>query len=216
MPAADLARVVHDAWRVPLQDSYSADETATMALSCPAGDGLHVQEECVRLELLADDGRPCAPGEVGRVVVSTLHNFAMPLLRYAIGDHAEAGERCGCGRGLARIRRIAGRTRNLMHLPGGGRRWPRLPGRLWQPREVVHQLQVAQLALDALEVRLVASRPLTEAECRPLLAGLRESLHWPHAIRIVYREALTVGADRKFEDFVNEMPAAGAGGRGSA
>ena len=211
MPGADLARVVGEAWGVPLHDLYSAEETGTLALQCPDTGTYHLQEEHTRVEVLDEHDRPCAVGEVGRVVVTPLHNFAMPLVRYAIGDHAEVGEACLCGRGLATLRRIMGRQRNMMRLPGGGQRWPRLPGRLWQPREAVRRLQVAQIALDRLEVRLVSSRRLSPAEGDALLAGLRDTLNWEHRLQIVYRDDLAVGTDLKFEDFVNEMPATARG-----
>jgi phenylacetate-CoA ligase len=54
-------------------------------------------------------------------VVTPLHNFAMPLIRYAIGDYAEAGPPCACGRGLPVLARILGRARNLLTLPHGER-----------------------------------------------------------------------------------------------
>ena len=57
-----------------------------------------------------------------RVVISTLHNFAMPLLRYDIGDFAEVGDDCPCGRRLPVLKRILGRQRNLLCLPSGQRR----------------------------------------------------------------------------------------------
>jgi phenylacetate-CoA ligase len=60
-------------------------------------------------EILDDADRPCAPGEVGRVVVSTLHNYAMPLFRYDLGDLAEVGPPCECGRTLPVLNRIVGR-----------------------------------------------------------------------------------------------------------
>ena len=45
------------------------------------------------------------PGEIGRLVVTRLHHFATPLLRYDIGDYAEVGDACPCGRGLPVLRR---------------------------------------------------------------------------------------------------------------
>ena len=80
--------------------------------------------ESVLVEILNDDGTPCAPGEIGRVVVTALQNFATPLIRYEVGDYAEASAPCPCGRGLPVIRRIMGRVRNLLVLPDGKKIWP--------------------------------------------------------------------------------------------
>jgi len=60
----------------------------------------------------------CA-GQVGRVVVTDLHNFATPLIRYDLGDYAEMADTCPCGRGLPALKRIMGRRRNMVRLPDG-------------------------------------------------------------------------------------------------
>mgnify|MGYP000113622014 CR=1 FL=1 len=53
-------------------------------------------------------------------VVTPFYNLAMPLIRYDIGDYAEAGAPCACGRTLPVLARIMGRSRNMLRLPGGG------------------------------------------------------------------------------------------------
>ena len=77
---------------------YSSQEVGYIALQCPENESYHIQAENVLVEILDDDGLPCEPGEVGRVVVTALHNLATPLLRYDIGDYAEVGSPCSCGR----------------------------------------------------------------------------------------------------------------------
>ena len=86
---------------VPLIDEYSAQEIGSIAIQCPLYPHYHVQAEGVHVEVLRDDGSACcAPGDVGRVVVTPLHEFRTPLLRYALGDYAQVGAACDCGRGL--------------------------------------------------------------------------------------------------------------------
>jgi phenylacetate-CoA ligase len=98
------------AWNVPLTDVYASEEAGCLALQCPVHEHYHVQSETVLLEVLDERNRACAPGTVGRVVVTALHNYAMPLVRYDLGDLAEAGNPCACGRGLPVLRRIVSRT----------------------------------------------------------------------------------------------------------
>ena len=87
----DLRDLVTQAWGVPLTDLYSANEVGYVALQCPESDLYHVQSEDVLVEVIGDDGRQCVVGESGRVVVTSLHNFAMPLLRYDLGDGGDRG-----------------------------------------------------------------------------------------------------------------------------
>ena len=110
----DLRALCREAWGVPLVDVYSAEEVGYIALQCPEHEHYHVQAESVLVEILDERGAPAPPGETGRVVVTDLHNFAMPLVRYEIGDYAEVGEPCACGRGLPVLRRIVGRVRNML------------------------------------------------------------------------------------------------------
>ncbi|NNM01814.1 MAG: phenylacetate--CoA ligase family protein, partial [Gammaproteobacteria bacterium] len=91
---------------VKIVDEYSAQEVGSIALQCPEYEHYHVNAESAFVEVLHDDGRRCQPGETGRVFVTPLHNFAMPLLRYDIGDRAEVGGPCPCGRGLPVIKRV--------------------------------------------------------------------------------------------------------------
>ncbi len=107
---AALRDLVRQAWDVPLKDSYSCEEAGYLAMQCPEHEVLHVQSENLLLEVVGDDGRPCGPGEVGQVLVTSLHNFATPLIRYALGDLAEVGAPCACGRGLPVIARVLGRA----------------------------------------------------------------------------------------------------------
>ncbi|MBT1071070.1 hypothetical protein [Pelotalea chapellei] len=62
-------------------DLYSSQEVGNIALQCPESGLCHVQSESLLVEVVDDSGRPCAPGETGRIIVTTLHGFAMPLLR---------------------------------------------------------------------------------------------------------------------------------------
>jgi phenylacetate-CoA ligase len=105
-------------------DHYSSQEVGSIAIECPESGLYHVMAESVILEVVDDQGRPCREGEAGRVLLTDLHNFAMPILRYEIGDYAEPGGACPCGRGLPTLRRILGRERNLVLMPDGSRHWP--------------------------------------------------------------------------------------------
>jgi phenylacetate-CoA ligase len=97
------------AWDAPVIDVYSAQEVGIIALQCPISERHHVQSERIFVEVVDDEGVPCGPGQTGRVLVTPLHNYAMPLLRYELGDYAEVGEPCPCGRGLPVLSRILGR-----------------------------------------------------------------------------------------------------------
>jgi phenylacetate-CoA ligase len=180
---------------------YSAKEVGYIALQCPERDVYHVQSENVLVEIVDEDNRPCAPGQAGRVLLTALHKFAMPLIRYEIGDYAVPGEACTCGRGLPTIREIRGRERNMMHLPNGEKRWPLcdlvkepdLPG--------IRQYQFVQKRLDCIEVHLVVG-PQYSRDMEPALkAAIHRRLGNTFVLGIVYRENISRGTSGKYEDF---------------
>jgi phenylacetate-CoA ligase len=78
------------AWQVGIADLYSSEEAGSIAVQCEHG-AYHLQSENLLVEIIDDHGAACLPGEIGRVLITTLHNFAMPLIRYEIGDYAECG-----------------------------------------------------------------------------------------------------------------------------
>ncbi len=201
----DLRDLCRSQWGVPLTDSYSAQETGLIAVQCPETENYHAQSESLIVEVLKDDGTLCGPGEIGRVVVTTLSNFVNPLIRYEIGDYAEVGDPCPCGRGLPVLRRILGRTRNLLVLPDGSRVWPHVG--LSKLREIapVTQAQMIQLTQHDLELNLVPAGDVTEDHERKIRDHVRQSLGIELAIEIKYVDAIPRGASGKYEDFMTKL-----------
>ncbi|MCA9049832.1 MAG: phenylacetate--CoA ligase family protein, partial [Planctomycetaceae bacterium] len=120
MLSAEMRAVIESSLGAPVRDTYSCCEAGYVASPCPDGHGYHVHSENVIVEVLDDDNQPVRPGETGRVVLTTLHNFATPLIRYDIHDYAAVGpERCPCGRGLPLLTEIVGRQRPMFVLPSG-------------------------------------------------------------------------------------------------
>jgi phenylacetate-CoA ligase len=195
------------AWGVPVTDAYSSDEAGYIALQCPRHEHYHVQSESVLLEVLDERGTPCAPGSTGRVVVTTLHNFAMPLVRYELADYAEVGESCACGRGLAVLRRIVGRVRNMLVAADGKRYWPTFGSAGLADLAPVLRQQLVQKSVGSIEVRLVTARPLASEEETRLRGHILAKLPVPFEIRFSYHDALPRSAGGKFEDFISEVPA---------
>lgn len=192
------------AWGIGVADTYSAQEVGAIGLPCPEAEHFHVAGEGVFVEVLDEDGRDCGPGEVGRVVVTALHNFAMPLIRYAIGDLAEVGEPCVCGRGLPVLRRVLGRDRDMLTLPNGETHLPNFQGMLAGLDQVV-QFQIIRRTAEDLEMKLVARRELSEAEANTLAERLRERFLYPFRVKFTYCEEIPRSPGGKFEDFRSEV-----------
>lgn len=202
----ELRDVCESVWGVNVVDSYTAQEVGYIALQCPLTPSYHVQAETMFVEILNDQDQPCGPGEVGRVVVTPLHNFATVLLRYEIGDYAEVGSECTCGRGLPVLSRIHGRVRNMLHLPNGAVRWPVIGGPIPTIlRLPARQYQVVQKSLSEIEVRVVASRQFNAEETKALTIAFNKAFGFDFTINWVYVDAIPRSPTGKYEEFVSEI-----------
>lgn len=93
---------------------YACRELWCIAFECSQG-GMHVVTENVVLEILKNDGTPAAPGESGEAIVTGLHNYSMPFIRYKLGDVVmPVGTPCTCGDPRPLIAVPGGRIANFM------------------------------------------------------------------------------------------------------
>lgn len=189
-------------WQVRCTDLYSANEVGYIAFRCREQGALHVQSESLLVEVLDDAGQPCAPGATGRVVVTSLHNLATPLLRYELGDYAEVGGPCKCGRGLPVLARVQGRVRNLVRTPDGRQYWPTSLGRIRSVTPII-QAQFVQTALDTVELRAVCSRDLSPEETEDAVVKTRQALGYAFDVRVVRLAEIPRGPTGKFEEFLS-------------
>ena len=187
-------------------DHYGAQEVGGIAGECPACGCYHVNAESVLVEILREDGEPCAPGETGRVVLTSLYNYAMPFIRYEIGDYAVLGpDHSQCAVQLPRLLRVLGRYRNTFTLPDGRIVYPYVEIGRFRDYISFSQVQVVQTDYDAIEVRYVPieERPADEAG---LQSYLREAIHPDLRVSAIAVAEIARSQSGKFEDFLSLVP----------
>ena len=189
-----------------IADTYSSAEVGVIAVQCPDSGLYHVMAESLLVELLDEQDEACVPGQVGRVVVTDLHNFATPLIRYDVGDYAEMADPCPCGRGLLAFKRIVGRRRNMVQLPDGRSLWPAVGGLRYSAIAPIRQFQFIQREREMIEVRLVSDAPLTTDQEGRIGNLIREALDFPFKLQFIYfPEQIPRGPGGKFEEFMSEL-----------
>jgi phenylacetate-coenzyme A ligase PaaK-like adenylate-forming protein len=95
-------------------DYYSGRDTTFQAGECSEHIGYHMAIENAVVEFLKY-GEPVSLGEDGKMIITDLENFAMPFIRYEIGDLGRlSDEKCPCGRNLPLIKEISGRIRDII------------------------------------------------------------------------------------------------------
>jgi phenylacetate-CoA ligase len=118
---AHYRRAFEDAFQCEIYERYATMETGLVAHECVEARSLHVPAEGIVAEIVRPDGSRAAPGEIGDVLITSLHNTATPIIRYRVGDRAIAAveSSCACGRGLPVFGRVVGRTTDVLRTASG-------------------------------------------------------------------------------------------------
>ncbi len=161
-------REIERAFGCPVFNTYGCREFMLLAAECPEHAGLHVSADHVVLETVDDAGR-AVHGTSGDVVVTDLHNYGMPFVRYRNGDRATySGKACPCGRGLPLLGSIDGRILDTIHTPDGRH----VPGEFFVyamlEMSSITQYLVVQTAVDEIEMQVVKTSAITAEERRKI------------------------------------------------
>ncbi len=114
-----MQRRIQQGFGVPVRQIYGSHEFPLLGWECGVSGQFHTCDDGAILEVLRD-GQPVRPGEQGEVVATNLNAFAMPFIRYRLGDIVTRGdERCGCGQPFSTIGDIQGRAIDSFTLPDG-------------------------------------------------------------------------------------------------
>ena len=200
----DLCRSVFGA---EIADTYGTQEAGHIAAQCPGCGNYHISAEAMVVEVLRSDGSPAALGETGRVVVTPLYGYAMPLIRYALEDLAEVGPSPGpCGRGHPTLRRILGRARNMFRFRDGRIVWPVASSFRLAQFVSLKQFQVVQLDFDRIEVRYVPDVTGGPVDLPALTARMREVLRQPVQVQVRCVDRIERAAGGKLEECLSLVP----------
>ena len=151
----DLRRQCRQHFNCDVVDVFSTGECGILACQCPDSGQYHMQPELTVLEILKPDGRPCKPGETGRVTATPLYNYAMPLVRYQTEDYVTVGEACSCGRTSPVLSQILGRDTHHFVLRDGSRVRPEPASEEMRKHIGFRRWQLAQTAPNHAELRIM-------------------------------------------------------------
>ncbi|MDE2223396.1 MAG: phenylacetate--CoA ligase family protein [Candidatus Omnitrophica bacterium] len=143
-------------------DSYGQMERTTAICQCPLGH-YHINSDYGVLEI-----------DKGRVVGTSLYNFAMPLLRYELNDTIEipaGGQACACGRGLPVCKNIIGRSQDALVTADG--RFLTNVFILFDILQNVSWAQIVQDTVDKIRIRLVRDQDFCESNLQEFKRELR-------------------------------------------
>lgn len=143
---------------------YGSREVHNLAGECNCGN-LHMFSFLNFIEIVDDDNRDVSEGESGRIIVTPLRNYAMPLIRYEIGDIGTVGVKsCRCGSPLPTLTTITGRTYCNFHLKDGSIVRSGAFTGLFYYLPWIKQFQIIQEDYDVIRILVVNNGQIVEKE----------------------------------------------------
>jgi phenylacetate-CoA ligase len=176
-------RFIETVFETPFYDQYATIEFERMAWQCPAKSCYHIDADALIIQFVDKDGKEVSEGESGEMVCTSLFNYAMPFIRYAIGDVGiPTDEECACGRKLPLMKIVEGRSDSLLFLPNGRTLSPRtftIAMNKFKLSKYIEQFRVIQKKIDYFEIQIKiqdenANRTSVERE---LVEHLRKMLN---------------------------------------
>ncbi len=200
-------RVIEAAFACKVTNLYGCEEVGLIACECEVHNGMHLDAENNFVELLDASGNDVKPDEDGAVVVTSLLNRAMPLLRYKIGDVATmAKHACSCGRTLPLIHDISGRVADFLVRKDGSvvagvslveRTLTKFPG--------VAQMQIVQEDIDTIRLRIVRDAGYGTATELALIEEFKASVGVHNAVILEFVTAIPQEPSGKFRFAISKV-----------
>jgi phenylacetate-CoA ligase len=188
---------IETAFECKLYDFYGIAERVVFATECEKHEGKHLNMDFGITEILGRDEQPVETGEIGRIVSTGLHNFAMPLIRYRTDDITSLAEAdCSCGRSLPLMADVTTKAEDIITTKDGRYVSSSILTHPFKPLHSVVESQIVQEDRDHIMVKIVKSPSYQDKDTEYLINELK----------------LRVGNDMKVEvEFVDSIPRTKAG-----
>jgi len=200
----EIRHACEEAFGVQPIDQYGAQETGLLACECPWCGHFHINAETVLVEILDPYGRPSPPGTAGRVIVTSFYNYAMPFIRYELGDFAVAGpKQLKCPIKLPTLGKVMGRYRNAFILHDGRTIYPYVPVSRLKEYLSFEQIQIVQTNLTSIEVRYTPLNRNESVDRDGLETCLRELIDASFSVQTAAVDEIPRSPSGKFEDYLS-------------
>jgi phenylacetate-CoA ligase len=188
----------------PIVDEYGSSENGIIAFQCKEGN-MHMMSDHICIEFLDEKNEPVKTGEQGRIVITDLSSYAMPMIRYDIGDIGKSTDKkCTCGITLPLMEIVEGRKEDFIKTTDG-----KLVHAAYLcytlKDDTVHEFKMYQKAIDELHVQIVRSSSFNSGSEKSLEEKLRTALG--HDVKIIfeYLESIPREGSGKLRYFVSEI-----------
>jgi len=208
--------LIEKCFHTKVYNRYGCCEFMNIAAECSKRDGMHINIDTLVVEFVREENiqafekglpRGFAPrDDIGEIVVTDLHNYGMPLIRYKLGDLGRPLiKKCSCGRGLPVMDIVQGRVNDVVITPDGKRIPDHLFLWIFAETKGVRKYQIIQKTKETLIIRLVTDNSYAEEEERNILRMIRSVLDDKIELKVEYLNDIPIEKSGKFRYTYSEV-----------
>jgi len=198
---------IEERFKCRVFDYYALAERVVFSSECDRHEGHHLAMEYGVSEVVDGQGHPVSVGTVGKLVGTSLHNDAMPLIRYVTNDMTSLrGKPCSCGRGLKLMDDVTTKAEDVLTLKDGRLISPSVLTHPFKPLDCIEGSQIVQIDPGTVIVRLIPGPTYTPAHTHHLLTELTARLGQDVRVEVQMVDRLEQKASGKFKWVVSHVP----------
>ncbi len=199
--------VIEERFKCRVSDYYALAERVVFSNECDRHEGHHLAMEYGVSEVVDGEGRPVSDGTIGKLVGTSLHNDAMPLIRYVTNDMTSVRkQRCSCGRGLKLMEDVTTKAEDVLTLKDGRLISPSVLTHPFKPLDCIEGSQIVQTDPQTVIVRLIPGPAYTDAHTRHLVTELTARLGADVRVEVQMVDRLEQKASGKFKWVISQVP----------
>jgi len=199
-----MKQKIQDVFNCPVYDAYGLNDGGLSAYECPEHNGLHIDTERSVLEVVDEKGNQVEKG-VGRILATSLNNFAMPFIRYDTGDIGKiSNDPCPCGRESRLLKEVLGREQEILRTPEGTFIHGEFFSHIFWEIENVKEFQVIQNSPDSILINIVPEENFNEDQLAIISKYIyKRSPQWN--VEFKFSENLERSAGGKYKFIINNI-----------
>jgi len=191
---------------IPVRGTYSAEEVGYIGCECERIAGsYHVATSNVLVEIDSEQSFRCGGKTLGPVLVTHLHSYATPFIRYDIGDVATIADRCECGHEGPTLSDIHGRSKNLLSHPDGSVTPIYIKASQLQAICPLKEFRIRQTELEKIVVEIVGRDPISAAQTDALSDFIKKLAGPSFKVQVQILQEINWGSSLKRLGFRNEL-----------
>ncbi|MEW8644885.1 MAG: hypothetical protein AB2563_02215 [Candidatus Thiodiazotropha endolucinida] len=197
---------IEESFDCKVYDYYGSAERVLFTTECDRHAGGHIGMEYGITEICGSSGGRLEFGETGAIVATSLHNYAMPLIRYKTNDmSAIKNDQCACGRAHYLLHDVTTKAEDTLVLKDGRLISPSVLTHPFKPLTSILESQIVQKDLSGITVKLRVDATFTDDDKNALVRGLSERLGKDTSINIQTVDELERTSTGKFKWVISEV-----------